>query len=44
MKNTKDINGHIKFKHNERRIYIDGNLTMQELQAINRKCEELKWI
>lgn len=44
MKNTKDINGYIKFKNNEKTIDIDGNLTMQELQAINKKVEELGWI
>ncbi len=27
-----------------RKISIHGSFTMQELQAINKKCEELKWI
>lgn len=36
--------GYIKFKHSEKTICIDGNITMQELQAINMKCKELKWI
>lgn len=43
MKNTKDIDGYIKFKHNEKRIYIDGDISMQELQAINMKCKEFGW-
>lgn len=40
----KNMNDYMKFKHNKKEIYIEGNITMQELQAINQKCKELGWI
>ena len=40
----KNMNDYMKFKHNKKEIYIEGNITMQELQAIIDKCKELRWI
>lgn len=40
-------NKNINFAKLIKRIWIDGSysfLTMQELQAINKKCEELRWL
>ena len=40
----KSMNEYMKFKHDKKEIYIEGHITMQELQAINQKCKELGWI
>ena len=37
---SKEIYFHLK----QKKIGLDGVFTMQELQAINKKCEELGWI
>lgn len=29
---------------NEEQVFMQSYFTMQELQAINKKCEELRWI
>lgn len=34
---------YIKFKNTGKEIYISGNITKKELEAINRKVEELRW-
>ena len=34
----------IIFQYENQRILPPQTLTMQELKAINKKCEELKWI
>ena len=31
------------FQYKEKRILMPPVVNMQELQAINKKCEELKW-
>lgn len=40
---NKDIK-YIVFLKETQTLMLPCNLTMQELQAINKKCEELKWI
>ena len=34
----------IRFYKKSKKISINGSFTMQELQAINLKCQELGWI
>lgn len=34
----------INFYKKSKKININGSFSMQELQAINKKCQELGWI
>lgn len=47
LKETDDEDMEISFIDYEKTVEVDkfdGLITMQELQAINKKCEELGWI
>jgi len=35
--------GFIRFRTDEKKMYIQGLITMEQLKAINKKCEELGW-
>lgn len=35
---------YIRFRTDENKVYVHGNLTMEQLKAINEKCKELKMV
>ena len=41
---SKDNRYSIEFHKNNKKMLISHLITIEELQAINKKCEELEWI
>lgn len=40
---NKELNENIEFYLDDKYMYIDNGITIDELKAINKKVEELKW-